>query len=92
MVVINTHKGLFRYNRLPFGVSSAPAVFQRVMESVLQGIPNVVVYFDDILVAGKSTAEHLSMLEKVLSRLQEAGLRLKTNVSSWSHQSRIWAT
>ena len=66
-VVINTHKGLFRYNRLPFGVSSAPAVFQRVMESVLQGIPNVVVYFDDILVAGKSTAEHLSTLEKVLS-------------------------
>ena len=38
-VVINTHKGLFRYNRLPFGVSSAPGIFQRVMESLLNGIP-----------------------------------------------------
>jgi hypothetical protein len=76
-VVINTHKGLFRYNRLPFGVSSAPAIFQRVMENLLQEIPNVAVYFDDILIAGKSTSEHLSTLEKVLSKLQEAGLRLR---------------
>ena len=40
-VIINTHKGLFKYNRLPFGVSSVRAIFQRVMESVLQEIPNV---------------------------------------------------
>ncbi len=33
-VVINTHKGLFKYTRLPFGISSAPGIFQRVMESV----------------------------------------------------------
>ena len=58
-VVINTHKGLFRYTRLPFGIFSAPAIFQRVMESVLQGIPKVVVYLDDILVAGDSEKEHL---------------------------------
>ena len=42
-VVINTHRGLFRYNRLPFGISSAPGIFQRTMESFLQGIPKVVV-------------------------------------------------
>ncbi len=51
-VVINTHKGLFRYNRLPFGISSAPGIFQRTMESLLQNIPAVVVYTDDILVTG----------------------------------------
>jgi hypothetical protein len=35
VVVINTHKGLYRYNRLPFGVSAAPPIFQRTMESIL---------------------------------------------------------
>ena len=35
-VTINTHKGLFRYNRLPFGVASAPSIFQRIMENILQ--------------------------------------------------------
>ena len=40
LVVINTHKGLFRYNRLPFGVSAAPAIFQNTMEGILLGIPN----------------------------------------------------
>ena len=34
--VINTHKGLFQYNRLPFGISSAPAIFQRTMDSLMQ--------------------------------------------------------
>ena len=43
-VMVNTQKGLFRYTRLPFGVSSAPRIFQRVMESLMQGIPGVTVY------------------------------------------------
>ena len=66
-VVINTHKRLFQYNRLPFGISSGPAIFQRVMESLLQDIPNVAVYIDDILVAGKNLSEHFEALEKVFS-------------------------
>lgn len=74
-VVINTHKGLFQYNRLPYGVSSAPGIFQRYMEGVLQGIPNVIVYLDDILVTGKNESEHLSNLSQVLLRLEQAGLR-----------------
>ena len=39
-VSISTQKGLFQYTRLPFGISSAPAIFQRTMERVLHGIPN----------------------------------------------------
>ena len=37
-LTINTHKGLYRYKRLPFGVSSAPAIFQRIMVQLLQGV------------------------------------------------------
>ena len=55
-------KGLFRYTRLAFGVSSAPGIFQRVMESLMQGLPGVTVYIDDILVAGATEEEHLKML------------------------------
>ena len=62
-VVINTHRGLFRYNRLPYGISSAPGIFQRTMENLLQGIPHVGVYLDDILISRETAQEHLRALE-----------------------------
>ena len=77
LVVINTHRGLFRYKRLPFGVASAPAIFQRAIEGILRGIPHTSVYIDDILVTGGSEEEHLHTLEEVLTRLETAGLRLR---------------
>ena len=76
-LVINTHKGLFQYTRLPFGVSSAPGIFQKIMESLLHGIPGVLVYVDDILISRATDAEHLESLEEVLKRLTAAGLRAK---------------
>ena len=54
-----------------------PAIFQRTMDNLLQGIPQVCVYLDDILVTGKSTEEHLKNLDEVLSRLKNAGMCLK---------------
>ena len=77
LVTINTHQGLYECNRLPFGVASAPAVFQRAMDTVLQGIPFVICYLDDILVTGRLDEEHRKNLEEVLSRLQRHGIRLK---------------
>ena len=74
---INTTKGLFQYARLPFGVAAAPAIFQRTMRTVLQGIPNTCVYLDDILITGESDEQHLETLDKVLSRLEHAGACLK---------------
>ena len=47
------------------------------MENILQGLPMVVVYIDDILISGHTDEEHLENLEKVLQRLQQYGLRLK---------------
>ena len=63
-ITINTHQGLYRYTRLPFGIASAPAIFQRTMEAILQGLDGVACYLDDILVTGKDDAEHVTRLRK----------------------------
>jgi hypothetical protein len=62
-VTINTHKGLYQYTRLPFGIASAPAVFQRTMDTILQGVEDVACYIDDIIIMGKTLAEHMERLE-----------------------------
>ena len=77
LVTINTYRGLYCYNRLPFGISAAPSIFQRTMENVLLGIPNTCIYLDDLLVTGRTPESYLANLEEVLSKLQSAGLRLK---------------
>jgi hypothetical protein len=74
---INTHRGLFAYTRLVFGLSSAPAIFQRVMEGLLAGIPGVLCLLDDVLISGRHRSEHLERLHQVLQRLQDAGLVLQ---------------
>ena len=75
-VAINTHRGLFQYNRLPFGIASAPAIFQRHMEMLLQGLDGVSVYLDDVLVAGCTFDEHQNRLAEVLQRLENSGMRI----------------
>ena len=76
-LVVNTHKGLYRVNRLPYGVASAPAIFQQIMDQILPKLPHVVCFIDDILVTGRNESEHLANLDAVLAKLQERGLRLK---------------
>ena len=74
---INTHLGLYQYKRLPFGIASAPAIFQQAMEKILQGIPKAVCYLDDVLVTGRDDQEHMETLAEVLKQLNERGLQLK---------------
>ncbi|XP_048249134.1 uncharacterized protein K02A2.6-like [Haliotis rufescens] len=76
LTTINTHRCLYQYQRLPFGISAAPAVFQRTMECLLKVIPHVCVYLDDILVTRASEQEHLENMKELLSRLSKDGLRL----------------
>ena len=74
-----THSGLYEFQVMPFGLCNAPATFQRLMEAVLVGLAHnvCVVYLDNILVMGATFEEHLDNLSSVLTRLREAGLRLK---------------
>ena len=88
--MINTHKGLFRYTRLPFGISAALGIFQRVMDNILQGILGVMVYLDDILITGPTVSEHLQSLETVLDRLAKAGLHVKKNKCTFMSSSVIY--
>ena len=72
-LTVNTHRGLYQYQRLPYGVASAPAVWQRAIDQVLQGIPGVQCYLDDIIVTCRTREEHLKALDMVLERLEEYG-------------------
>uniref|UniRef100_UPI00109F456C uncharacterized protein K02A2.6-like n=1 Tax=Podarcis muralis TaxID=64176 RepID=UPI00109F456C len=74
---IVTHWGAFRCRRLQFGVSVAPGIFQSLMERLLQGLPGVVPYFDDVLVSADSHQQLFERLRAVLTRFQEAGLKVK---------------
>ena len=76
---INTHRGLYEYTRLPFGVNSAVSIFQRKIENLLGYLPGCVVYIDDILITGETDEEHMENLRRVLQRLEEAGMKLKPN-------------
>jgi hypothetical protein len=71
--------GRYYFKRLPFGISSAPEVFQRTMESILQGIEGVVCYMDDVVVSGDTEEEHDKRLEQVMKRVREAGLKLNSS-------------
>ena len=73
-VVINTHQGLFQYNRLPFGVASAQGILRCVMECILGGLSGMLVYPDDILITGPTDEQRLETPNKASRQLDEAGL------------------
>jgi len=75
-MAINTHRGIFRYRRLPYGVKTAPAIFQSIMDQVLAGLENVVCFIDDILISSPTTEAHLKTLKLVFQRLKNYNMKL----------------
>ena len=71
-----TPEGRYYYQRLPQGITSAPEIFQKTMESILGEQQNVICFFDDILVHSKNAADHEKHLSDTLRRLDEAGVKL----------------
>ena len=84
--LIPTRDYVYAYKRLPFGLASVLAIFQRIMDGILQGLAGVCTYLDDILITGKTTEEHIKNLNAVLTRLREAGMRLKKEKCQFSLQ------
>ena len=70
--------GLWQFTVMPFGLSNAPATFERLMEQVLAGLPlnTALIYLDDVLVAGRSFSEQIAHLRVVLLRFRKACLKL----------------
>ena len=79
LLTINTHKGLYQFTRLPFGVASSPVIWQCTIDQILQGLEGVQCILGDMIVTGKTEQEHLKNLDNVLSRMQRFGLRANLN-------------
>ncbi|XP_049875309.1 uncharacterized protein K02A2.6-like [Pectinophora gossypiella] len=79
LTTFNTPFGRYHYNRLPFGLSSSPEVFHRIYSDVFKDIKGVETYIDDILIHSETEQEHKEILEKVLQRAQEAGIKFNKN-------------
>lgn len=75
-LTINTPFGLYRYNKLPFGVSAAPSIFQYVIDQVLQDVPFTQAYLDDIIIGGETEEECRKNLIAVLDRLSEYNVKV----------------
>jgi hypothetical protein len=73
-----THRGLYQFKRMPFGLHNGPSIFQRVMQGILAPYLWIfaIVYINDIVVFSKSYEEHLNHLDKVLSVVIEACITL----------------
>ena len=74
-----TPMGLFEYNRMPFGLCNAPALFQKLMQTIFREelLQILLVYLDDIIVYSCSIADHLRRLERVFQKLREHGLKIE---------------
>ena len=77
LLCISTHKGLFKFNRLAFGVKTAPAIFQQIIDTMLAGLDFSIGYLDDILMRSQDTEEHRTHVFRVFDRIQDYGFTLK---------------
>ncbi len=68
----STTNGHYQFRRLPFGLTNAPATFQRAMDVILTGLAwtDCLVYLDDVVIFASTLEEHRDRLDRVLTRLR----------------------
>ena len=69
--------GLFQFRRMPFGLCGAPSTFQRLMNTVMRGLPFVTTYIDDVLIHSPNEEAHKQHLTEAFKRLRQSGLTLR---------------
>lgn len=81
----STQNGHYEFLRMPFGLKTAPATFQRTMDSVLRGLQGIhcLVYLDDILIYSNGLVEHIKKLRAVFDRLRETNLKVQLDKSEF---------
>ncbi|XP_053954964.1 uncharacterized protein K02A2.6-like [Anastrepha ludens] len=78
-----SHKGVFQYKRLMFGINSAPEIFQRVIEKLLCSCKNALNYIDDIIIFGRTELEHDEAVKKVVDVFKNNNLLLNEAKCVW---------
>lgn len=81
----STQFGHFEFLRMPFGLKTAPATFQRAMDNILRGLQGIhcLIYLDDIIVFSSSLEEHLEKLRAVFDRLRQTNLKVQLDKSDF---------
>ena len=77
LLTINTHRGLFQYWQLLFGVKTVLAIFQQIMDTMLTRVEGTVVYKDNTIVVSWSTEELTERIDKVLTHIQDFGFQFR---------------
>jgi hypothetical protein len=84
---INTHRGVYEYQLLPFGIRSAPGIFQAIMDNMLAGLPFATASLDNIIVVSYNPDDHRRHLQAVFDRINEYGFRVSSgSAPSSNHQ------
>ena len=84
---IITPFGLYEFLRMPFGLKNSAQTFQRLMDSVCQGLDNVFVYLDDVLIASKDKTQHVADLKALFSRFKQHGLVINPSKCQFGRSS-----
>ncbi|XP_053691563.1 uncharacterized protein K02A2.6-like [Sabethes cyaneus] len=86
LLSINTHRGIYKVNRLAPGVKAAPGAFQQLVDTMLAGLKHTCGYIDDIVVGGENEEEHWHNLKALFQRLKEFGFTIRLEKCSFQRQ------
>lgn len=88
----STQNGHFEFLRMPFGLKTAPATFQRTMDNILRGLQGLhcMVYLDDIIIYGNSLDEMINKLRIVFDRLRTTNMKIQLDKSEFLRKEVLY--